>query len=80
MGRAKSAAKKVAGRKAIVMNAIVFMDELSCFVARAIVRESFASSMLAFASSLAIRLNIWRNQKDQADGLLCQKLTTLKTV
>lgn len=49
-GMEKSAAKKVPGRNAIVMKAIVFMEEESRFVAR-------ASWILALLSSFAIRLN-----------------------
>lgn len=56
IGVENKAAKKVAGRKSIVITAMVFIDELSFFVARAMVRESFASSMLALTSCLAIRL------------------------
>lgn len=56
-GVANRAAKNVPGRKAIVMRAIVFMDELSRLDASAIVFWSFARPMLRSASSFAMRLN-----------------------
>lgn len=57
VGVENNAAKNVAGRKSMVKTAMVFINELSFFAARAMVRESFASSMLALTSCLAIRLN-----------------------
>jgi len=56
IGVENRAAKNVAGRKSMVMTAMVFMDELSFFAARAMVRESLASSMLALTSCRAMRL------------------------
>lgn len=60
IGMANSAAKKVAGRNAIVMTAIVFIDELSSFVA-------FARSMLACTSARVIRLKSCQ-RLDRASG------------
>lgn len=57
MGVENRAAKNVEGRKSMVITAMVFIEELSFFAARALVLESFASSMLALTSCLATRLN-----------------------
>ena len=50
-GTENRAAKKVAGRKAMVMIATVFMEELSCLVAVAIFMLASASSCVKRAKS-----------------------------
>lgn len=56
IGVANRAAKNVAGRKSMVMTAMVFIDELSFLAASAIVLESWASSILALTPCRAMRL------------------------
>ena len=56
-GNAKRAAKKVTGKKAMVMIAIVFIAELSFFIASARSLFTFARDILVTASSCVIRPN-----------------------
>jgi hypothetical protein len=59
IGIAKTVARKVAGRKAIVSTDRVCMEKLSLPAATARRFESWAREMAAVASCLAMRLDSW---------------------